>query len=132
MDKKTLDHLESVIMDAYSNRVTMDKAEQLAGEFLHAQLTVTHSLSSLGLDARMRKSGLKAVKATVYLEECKKGEKKPTEATLTALIDTNPMVSSEQQGLDEAEIQVEELERYYNIFQSAHVYFRQMARGTTI
>jgi hypothetical protein len=130
MSKDLFNLLEEKIQEAYSEHITMDQAEKLAGQFLHAQLIVNKELSTLGLEARMRKSGLKGVRGAIYLEESRKGEKKPTEATLTALLDTHDLVSSEQNRLDEAENKVEELERYYSIFQNAHIFFRTLARGS--
>lgn len=121
--------LENIIKNAYESGVTLDEAERLAGNFLYAQMQVSGELAKISLDARMRKSGLKAIRAAIYLEESKKGDKKPTEAALAALVDANDIVHGEQARFDESEVLAEELERYYNIFQQAHVYFRQMSRG---
>lgn len=121
--------LEQEIINSYTEGVTLDQAEKLAGRFLHAQLSVSHDLSVSGLDARMRKTGVKAVKAGIYLDICQKSEKKPTEAQIEAQIQTNPLVQTQQNELDAAEVQAQDLERLYNVFQQAHVYYRQMSRG---
>lgn len=121
--------LEKDIVKAYESGVTLEEAERLAGKFLHAQIQLSGRLKAADLDARMRKSGLKAVKAVVYLEESKKGDKKPTEATLTAMIDSNPVVSMEQDAYDQTEVDKDELQRLYDVFHEAHVYFRGIAKG---
>lgn len=129
--EKLCKQLESKIVAAYEEGVTLEVAERLAGEFLFAQLQVSAQLKTASLDSRMRKSGVKAVRAAIYLESAKPGAdgKKPTEAALTALLDSNELVNGEQTAFDEAEVAAEELERYYNIFQNAHIYFRGIAKG---
>jgi hypothetical protein len=121
--------LETSIESSYNEGVTMEEAEKLAAKFLSAQLMVSKELTKADLDSRMRKSGLKAIRAAVYMDEATKGEKKPTEAMLSMLLDQNEIVSGEQKSLDEAEVSREELTRYYNIFQNAHIYYRGIAKG---
>lgn len=127
---KTLcDVLEAKIKSSYEDGVTLENAEKLAGEFLYAQLQVSGELRKADLDSRMRKSGLKAIKATVYIESASKGDKKPTEAMLAATVDKNEVVQKEQDSLDTAEVDKAELERFYSIFQNAHIYYRGIAKG---
>ncbi len=121
--------LEQKIQESYQEGVTMETAEKLAAEFLHAQMVVSTELSKADLDSRMRKTGVKAIRAAIYLDTIQKNEKKPTEAGIAALIDTNELVAGEQKDFDEAEVKRDELERYYNIFQQAHVYYRNVAKG---
>jgi hypothetical protein len=121
--------LESEIERTYTNGVTLEEAEKLAAKFLGAQLKVSSALKASDLDARMRKSGLKAIKAAVYLKEIDSKEKKPTEAQLTAAIDTSDVVSAEQDAFDRAEVNKAELERYYDVFLNAHIYYRGIAKG---
>lgn len=121
--------LESDITRAYTEGVTMDEAERLAGKFLVAQMQISEQLRLADLDTRMRKSGLKAVKAAVYVATCSKSDKKPTEAQLEHTINTDSTVAGEQDAFDTAESSKESLERYYNICREAHVYFRGIAKG---
>lgn len=121
--------LENKIIAAYEDSITMADAERLAGEFLRAQLVISNELKKADLASRMRKQGVKAIRAALYTDICSKNEKKPTEAAIAALLDSNEIVSSEQQSFDEAEVSRDELERYYNIFQNSHIYFRNIARG---
>jgi tRNA(Phe) wybutosine-synthesizing methylase Tyw3 len=107
----------------------ISEAETLAGEFLEALLLVSADLKQADLDARMRKSGVKSIKAAVYLEESSKAIKKPTEATLSALVDQNKLVVDQQTALDTAEVNKEHLERMFLVFKEAHVHFRGISKG---
>lgn len=107
----------------------MVEAERLAGEFLHAQMLVSGEIKKSDLSARMRKSGLKAIRAAVYTETCTASDKKPTEAMITSIIDTHEIVQSEQNELDKAEVERGELERQYDILVNAHIFFRTIAKG---
>jgi hypothetical protein len=121
--------LENKIKATYEEGVTIDEAEKLAAEFLHAQMVVSGELRKVDLDARMRKSGVKAIRASAYLEVVSQAEKKPTETQIASIIDTDKIVLQEQQSLDEAEVSRNELERYYDIFANAHIFYRGVARG---
>lgn len=127
--KQLCEDLETEIVQAYTQSLTLEQAEKLAGRFLHAQFKVSTELKKATLDARMRKSGVKAIRAAVYLDICSKADKKPTETAIESIINTTSEVSQEQEAFDKAEVESQDLERYYNIFQQAHVYFRQMSRG---
>ena len=121
--------LESLIQSAYEDNLTLEQAEKLAGNFLHATLQASSELSKADLDARTRKSGVKAIRAGAYLEIVQNADKKPTDSNITALIDANVLVIGEQKSLDEAEVLKAELERFYDIFNQAHIYFRQISKG---
>jgi hypothetical protein len=121
--------LEAKIEASYTEGVTLEEAEKLAGRFLHAQMQVSGELRKADLNSRMRKSGLKAVKAAVYMDIIAKSEKKPTESQMDHMINTNELVSPEQDALDLAETSRDELERLFGVFQAAHVHFRQMSKG---
>jgi len=121
--------LEDKIKNTYEQGVTLEEAERLAAEFLHAQLVVSTELAKKDLDARMKKSGNKAIRAAVYLSIVEGSEKKPTESHISATIETNEQVSSQQDLTDTAEAEVAELERVYNVFGNAHIFYRNVARG---
>lgn len=127
--KQLCNNLEAKIQSTYESGVTLDVAEKLAGEFLYAQLQVSAQLKTVSLDARMRKSGVKSVRAAAYLNIVKQADKKPTETQIASMIDSDEIVGTEQQSLDKAEVDREELERYYEIFQNAHIHFRGIAKG---
>lgn len=122
--------LETKIQASYEEGVSLEEAEKLAAEFLHAQIKISSKLKVVSLDAKMRKSGLKALRAALYLDAASKGDKKPTEATLSAIIDSNELVQKAQNELDTAETDAEELGRYYDVFTQAHVYYRQVSKGS--
>jgi hypothetical protein len=121
--------LETDIQHAYESAVTLDEAERLAAKFLGAQMQVSARLRTVDLDRRMRKRGLKAVRAAVRTEEIKKYDKKPTESALEDALALNEMVTGEESAFDEAEVNTEELERLYDVFHEAHVYYRGIAKG---
>jgi hypothetical protein len=121
--------LQSVIQQSYKEGTTLGEAEKIAAEFLDAQLIVAEELKKADLDARLRKSGVKAIKGAIYLDIVQKAEKKPTEAQISAMIDTDKIVIDEQNALDQAEVDREELERNYNTFRDGHIYYRGISRG---
>lgn len=126
---KYFKELEKDIKDAYEQGVTLEQAERLAAKFLAAQITVGEELANADLDARMKKSGVKAIKAAVYLDNATKGDRKPSDVLLAAIVDSDSTVHKVQEKLDEAEVQRNSLENYLSIFREAHIYFRGIAKG---
>lgn len=124
-----LKQLEAKIQNSYLEGTTLEEAEKLAAEFLFAQMQVSGELQKLDLDARMRKSGVKAIRAVIYMEAATKDPKKPSDVMLDAIVNMNEIVSGEQTALDEAESKKAALERYYDIFVNAHIYYRGIAKG---
>ncbi len=92
-------------------------------------MQISQALQSADLDARMRKSGVKAVRAAIYMEAATKNEKKPSDVMLDAIVNMDKVVQSEQDGLDGAEVGRASLERYYDIFGNGHIFFRGVAKG---
>lgn len=127
--KTLFKELETQIQQSYTEGVTIDEAEKLAGKCLHAQILVSRELKESDLNSRMRKTGLKAVRAVVYLDIVNKSEKKPTESGLEHMLNSNFLVGKEQDELDLSESNRDELERYYSVLREAHVYFRTVCRG---
>lgn len=127
---KLCQQLEAKIQNSYLEGITLEDAEKLAGEFLHAQMQVSAELRKADLDSRMRKTGVKAVRAAIYADTCSKSDKKPTEAQIEHTINVNELVQGEQNELDQAEVAKDDLVRYYNIFREAHIYYRGIAKGT--
>lgn len=121
--------LEKKIIDTYESGVTLEEAEKLAAEFLHAQLSVSSELTKHSLDLRMKKTGNKSIRAAVYLEIVSAADKKPTESQISAIIETDKTVAAQQDALDKAEVLTAELERYYDIFVNAHIFYRGIAKG---
>lgn len=121
--------LEADIEVSYQSGVTASKAEELAGKFLGAQLSVSRELAKADLEARMRKTGLKAIRAAAYMDAATKDPKKPSDTMLENIVARNDYVGVEQQKYDEAEVLKAELERYYNVFAQAHIHFRTIAKG---
>lgn len=128
--KKVIEGLEKEIQDSYENGVSPEEAERLAGKFLKAQITISSELTNDDRNMRMRKSGLKAVKAAAYLNEVKKSDKKPSDTYLDHVISSDDIVKEQQNQLDEAEISHAELIRLLQIFANAHIHYRSIAKGT--
>lgn len=128
--KNLCEHLTAKIKNSYENGVTMQEAEKLAGEYLYGQLQVSGELRKADLDARTKKSGTKAVKAACYMNAVGSADKKPTEAMLTSILDSDETVGVQQGLLDKAEVEKAELERIYDIFREAHIHFRGIAKGS--
>lgn len=127
--KELCEQLEAKIQSSYVDGVTLEQAEKLAAEFLHAQMTVSTELKKADLDSRMKKAGVKAIRAAIYGDILSKNEKKPTEAAIDHLINSDKIVLGEQEELDKSEVDRDDLNRYYNIFQNAHIYYRGIAKG---
>lgn len=127
--KDTCNHLEECIQESYTGSITLPEAESLAAKFLHALLQVSEELKKSDLDSRMRKSGLKAIRAAIYMETVTKSDKKPSDVLLEQMVNMNELVNREQNDFDKAETERDDLERYYNIFKEAHIYYRGLAKG---
>jgi hypothetical protein len=123
-----MQELTDAIKASYETSVTVSEAEVLAARFLYAQISLAQELEKVDLDCRMKKTGLKAIKAAVYLEEAAKGEKKPSDAFLQAKVDLNEIVTNETKSFDEAEVYREKLENYMNIVKEAHIFYRGIAK----
>lgn len=121
--------LEDEIIKVYTEGVTLDEAEKLAAKFLAAQISVSQDLQKADLDSRMRKTGVKSIRAAVYLNIVQNSEKKPTESQIEHSINIDEIVNKEQESFDAAETSKAELERLFDIFSNAHIFFRGLAKG---
>lgn len=123
------EQLENKIKASYEEGVTLEQAEKLAGEFLGAMMRVSNELRNADLDSRMRKSGVKAIRASAYLAIVGGQDKKPTETHIQSILDKDGVINNEQDALDTAEVLRDNLKRYYDIFNNAHVFYRGVAKG---
>lgn len=121
--------LEDACQNAYEGGVEVTDAEKLAARALQAQIILSRELEKLDLDSRMKKNGVKAIKAAVYLEEVRKADKKPSDTMLEQICNLDKSVADSVEAHDQAEASREGLERYLGIFKDAHVFFRNVARG---
>lgn len=118
------------IQKASEEGVTVEHAERVAATSLFVMNSLSESLRDADKDRRMRKRGLKAIKSAVRSEEVKRHEKKPTESQLEDVINLSPIVASEEEGYDDAEVNTEELDRQFGIAKEAHLFFRSVAKGS--
>lgn len=128
--KELCEDLTKQIQDSYETGITVEEAEKLAGKFLYAQIQVSEELRKVDLDARMKKSGVKAIRAAIYLEEVGKSDRKPSDVMLEAIVNRNELVQAEQLGHDEAEVLKNQLDNYMSVFGNAHIYFRNIGKGS--
>ncbi len=125
--------IEKTILEAYENTPTMDEAERTAAFFLDARLVVGEQLRQTSLDARMKRTGLKATKAETLLSiiaEATKGDgKKPTESVLGALVDADDNVRKAQEDFDRADVDAADLQNLLEVTKESHIYFRGLSKG---
>lgn len=127
--KTLVEELTAAIQSSYEQGVTMEEAEKLAAKFLYGQIQVAEKLQVANLDSRMKKTGVKAIRAGVYMAEATRSDKKPSDVLLGALVDQAEAVITAQDLFDKAEVENDMLENYFNIFREGHIYFRGVSRG---
>lgn len=121
--------LQADIISAYESSPNLNEAEKLAAKFLNAMIETGKELQVCDLDCRMKKSGLKAAKAAVYMESATKDAKKPSDVMLQAIVDMDKIVGSAQDAFDTAEVYKNQLENYLSVFREAHIFMRGCAKG---
>lgn len=121
--------LQHEIARAYQGDVTISDAEKLAAKFLLAQMEVADELSQYDLDARMKKNGVKAKRAMVYMEAATRSDKKPSDTLLEHHVAMDPGVQLAQNTYEESDAKRESLSLYLGIFKDAHIYFRGISKG---
>lgn len=125
----TPNELKKQIQDSYEQGVSIEEAEKLAGKFLLASIEIGEQLKVIDLDRRMKKSGLKAVRAAAYLEAASQGDKKPSDKLIEAVIDSDNVVGGAQSAYDQAEVEVNELNNLLSVFHEAHIFYRGVSKG---
>lgn len=123
------DSLKQDITRAHEHGVTLEEAEKLAAKFLDGSIQVGEALKSADLDRRMKKSGVKSIKAAAYLNAATQGDKKPSDKLIEAVIDSDTDVVAAQDLFDTAEVEVASLQSYQSVFHEAHIFFRGIAKG---
>ncbi len=123
------EEVKKAIRLTHEEGVTMEEAEKLAAKFLGASILVGEELKAVDLDRRMKKAGLKTIKASAYLNAASQGDKKPSDKLIEAVIDTDKDVSAAQDLFDVAEVNYNELINYLSVFHEAHIYYRSIAKG---
>lgn len=127
--EKFMQSMEEDIKSVYFNSPTPKDAEQLATKLLYTQIEIGQRLRAAELDFRMKRAGLKTIRSAVYLEECRKSDKKPTETMLECLINTSPLVTDAQSSLDYAEALKNELDNLLNVARESHIFLRALSKG---
>lgn len=104
--------------------ISIPEAERRAGEFLTALATITDWRHAFSED----KIRLLSVQTAVYAEELGKGTAKTvTENKMTA--EASPAYTEAREAYERIENDIAYLKAYYEIFNNAHLFYRQMAKG---
>lgn len=127
--KTEAEALRVKVQAAFQSGISMADSESLANEFLDAKMRMATEMTKLDLDARMRKQGVKAIKAAIYMEAATKDLKKPSDTLLEHLVNQNALVMCEQTAYDEAEVALAEVERIYANLHEAMILYRGIAKG---
>lgn len=123
------DKLTFEIQKSEEQSITINEAERNAALSLAAMVELSAWLKIEDKNRRMRKSGLKAIKAAIRLEAVQKQEKKPTEGALEDLVNVNPDYRAAEELYDDAEATVAELDRQFDISRESHLYFRTISKA---
>lgn len=126
---KLCTELEKDVKRSYEEGVTMEEAERLAAKCLNVQLSLARAIRTEDIDSRMKRHGIKAVRASVYMAELEKHEKKPTETFLESVVNLDKLVETAERDYAEADAGKEELQNFFGVFKDAHIYFRGIAKG---
>lgn len=121
--------LKDILEKAYEHGLTFQEAEKVASQTLSLRIALADELRAVDLDAKMKKHGVKAVRAAVYMEEIKKHEKKPAEAYLDNAVNLSPLVEQEERAYATAQVNCDHLVTYLDIMKDAHIFFRTVAKG---
>lgn len=127
---KICQELKQSIERAYAEGVTMQEAERLAAKTLSVRMMLADSIQVADLDARMRRHGVKAVRASAYMEELSKHEKKPAEGFLENAVNLNPDVAQEEREYATVDTEKDRFFTYLGIMADAHIFFRNVAKGS--
>jgi hypothetical protein len=127
--QELLQSIQTKLEDTHEKGITLEEAEKEAAKCLAAQFEIAKHLKAVDLEARQKKNGLKQIRAAIYKEECKKSDKKPSDTYLEQLINTHELVVGNQERLDEAEVERDDLERSNDNCLNAHIYYRTLSKG---
>ena len=127
---EVFESLRTTIEKAYESGVTLQEAERLAAQTLLIRLQLADQIKSMDLSARLKKHGVKAVRAQVYMEELAKHDKKPAENYMDNAVNLSDLVKAEEREYAEADVSKDQMMTYMDIFKDAHLYFRGIMKGT--
>jgi hypothetical protein len=128
--EKTFKELKATIDRIYNEGCTIIEAERLAARTLSIRLDISDRIKEVDLDARMKRHGVKAIRAQAYMDELVKYDKKPAEGLLDHAVNLSELVSAAEGLYSSADTEVDRLKAYLDVFKDAHLYFRNIARGT--
>jgi hypothetical protein len=128
--ERVFKELKATIDRVYNEGCTILEAERLAARTLSIRLDISDRIKEVDLDARMKRHGVKATRAQVYMDEIVKFDKKPAEAYLENAVNLSNLVDVAESLYSIADTEVDRLKTYLGVFSDAHIYFRTIAKGT--
>lgn len=104
--------------------LSFPEAERRAGEFLAAMAAITNYRHIFSED-RIKFTTIQSV---VYAEELSKGTAKTvTENKVT--VEASPAYTEAREALERIENDINYLKAFYEVFNNAHIFYRNMAKG---
>src|ERR1035437_7680428 len=112
-----MNHFESICKElsqtierVYNEGCTILEAERLAARTLSVRMVLADDIKTKDLDARMKKHGVKAIRAKAYMDELVKYDKKPAETFLENAVNTCALVEAAETLYAVADTEKERLE----------------------
>ena len=128
--ERTFKELKATIDRVYNEGCTVLEAERLAAKTLSVRLEISDRIKEVDLDARMKKHGIKAIRAKEYMDELAKYDKKPAEGLLEHAVNLSELVGAAEGLYNNADTEVDRLKTYLGVFSDAHIFFRTIAKGS--
>ena len=126
---KLCEDLKAAIKKGHETDTSVSEAELLACKALDACLALADEIQSIDLKTRMRKAGVRTIRAQAYMDEIAKHDKKPAEGYLDAAIALQSAVQAAEQDLAEHEVELNRLKTYADVFAESHQYFRAIMKA---
>lgn len=125
MEKEITEYIDKLAAKLPLNKsISFPEAEKRASEFLEAQAKITNIRHMLSEE----KIKLLSTQTAVYAEELSKGTGKTVTENKTTAEASKAYISA-REDFERIENDLAYLRAYYDIFQNAHVFYRQMAKG---
>lgn len=104
--------------------LSFPEAERRAGEFLSAMASITN-YRHIFSEERIKFTTIQSV---VYAEELSEGTAKTvTENKVT--VEASPAYTEARESLERIENDINYLKAFYEVFNNAHIFYRNMAKG---
>ena len=109
---------------ALNGSISTSESEKRASIFLHAMAQIINAKHELNEE----KIKISSVHTATYAEQLSKGTKKTMTENKTEAEASVPFINS-REALERIENDIAFLKAYYDVFNNAHVLYRQLAKG---